>query len=153
MIAEEKESAAVELIGAGAGDHVDGSRRDRAGGQIEVERADLEFLDAFRGEVLRRAAGGAVIHSGSVKGDRGHGLRRAGDAHLEEVVRIARAGVRSVGDGNARLESGDGEETSPVERQILHPLAVDNTAQRGIGSVHGGGYARHFDGLAGGSEG
>src|SRR5436309_2365568 len=45
VIAEEKESAAMKLIRARAGDDIDGARRDRAGGKVEVERADLEFLD------------------------------------------------------------------------------------------------------------
>src|SRR5215813_3083357 len=48
VIAEEKEAAAVKLVGARAGDDVDGAGRDGSRGKVEVEGADLEFLDGFR---------------------------------------------------------------------------------------------------------
>src|SRR5262249_24784057 len=115
VIPKEKEATSVKLIGARPRDDVDGARRDGSRGKVEVEGADLELLDGLGRKVLRSAARDAVVHPRPVDIDRGHGLRRSGDADLKKVIGISGSGSGSVAHRNARLESGDGEEASAAE--------------------------------------
>ena len=123
VIPEKEKAAAVQLVAAAARHDVDGSGGRNAGREIEVDARDLEFLHDFLGEVLLRAAIHGIVHPRAIHGDaRAVGIASEyGDVHGAVVVALVIAG-----DGYARREKRQLQESAPVERQFLDLLAADD---------------------------
>ena len=123
VIAEEEEAAAVQLVAAAARDDVDGAGGGDAGGEIEVDAGDLEFLNDFLGEVLLGAAIHRIVDARAIDGDAGAVRVGAenGDVHGAVVVALVVAG-----DGYAGREEGELQEAAAVERELLDLLAGDD---------------------------
>ena len=119
MVTEKEKSAAVKLVPAGAGDDVDGPARRDARGQIEICRADLEFLHDLLGEVLLRAPIDCVIDARPIYGDaREIGIVAENGDILGAIV-IALVIRR---DDHARRQERQLQKAAPVQRKLLDLL-------------------------------
>jgi hypothetical protein len=102
-----EEAAAMQVVRAGTGNDVYDSGGDGSRREIEAQGADLELLYGLGGEILRGAAGDAVVDPRTIDRNHSHLLRGAADRHLKEIIGIARAGIGGVSDVHARFERRD----------------------------------------------
>src|SRR4051794_38635642 len=107
VIAEEEETAAVQLVAAAPRDDIDCAGGCDAGGEIEVDAGDLKFLNDLLREVLLGAAIHRIVDAGAIYSDAGAvGVgAENGDVHGAVIVALVIAG-----DGYPRREESELQE-------------------------------------------
>ncbi len=143
VVAKEEEPAAVIPVASGARDDVDGARIRQPRRQVEVGARELELLDDLLGEVLRNASVQGVVDRPAVH----RHPRRVGRPTEDGDIELAaeEPGRRSGRD--SRLEHGELEKLSPVERKVLDLEARHDAVDAVLLKAHLGSGAGGLHGL------
>ena len=139
VVAEELPKRAVELVRARLGDHIDDASEDTSEFRLVVVRLNLELLnriDNRRNDVHVADVIGVVepiqevdVHAVPLTVDGRVRKRRAGHAHICQVIAADSIALRGAHRSRARSQGQQLREVATVEREVLHHLHPDDRAE------------------------